>query len=970
MKTQHLVLRAIKFCGFLCVVYATSASAVMNTPSSWSVSPSGAFSYEIPFRLPPGIAGVQPKLSLTYSSQAGNGLAGMGWSLSGLSSITRCPRTMAVDGVRGGVNMEANDRLCLDGQRLILQSGTYGAEGATYATELYNGSRIVGTALTGTNNTRTFKVYTKAGELMEYIPFNTPANDAALMFMFSRVTDAKGNYWQVHYQTDIAQGETYPKAICYTGNSRLAQAPKNCVEFGYGRDTSRYGTPVQRIDKSLGYMAGFAMRSNQRISGIRTLINAIATASGNTWTISGAQVNEYRLVYDAIYSPVNKSLLKTVQECATSTTCLPAQQIAYNGSGSVSPEFDTRPKNYNPAYSYSAPNISFTPMEFNGDGRLDYILRNSAYSASDALNIAIGSGDGNFQSFSLPSRTYEGSHDNSPYVWTGAEIFGDFNGDGRADIISFPPPPACSDYEVSPIDYQLNFGNGAGAFSPGQRQVVPGHSRCQPPRALRVSDFDGNGVDDVLFENNLWSFNYSGGFSVSAVYIQKSSSLRARNFADFTGDGKTDILNIYSTGSAVVSESNGAGGFINLPVFSVANQGLTDSTYRFVYGDFNGDGKSDLVHLGSATAVKTWLSRGDGSFDVKDAALGQTFDAAVNDYKFHVGDFNGDGLTDMVQIASATQLRYWISEGDGTFSVTAATTVREHNSTADYNFSLNNYNIQVVDFNGDGKSDLMHTAEPPYFRALITAPTDKASLKLSGVTVGPNSTQINYGYLSSTPNYSTSGTPVAGQRFVRGALPVVTQIKSSNGLGAAQNTQTFKYGNALSESASGRGFLGFGWMEAQTQGSDGVLGPVSRTTYSQQWPCTGMPLQSQIKLPSGGLKNQSDIVIGVRTPANATPQACGTAALNGQVVIPFASESTTRQWEMTTAGQQGVELPRSRTTTTLDGYGNPLQIQEQTLNANGTASGYSRTTANTYDSNAERARQGRLIKSTVTHVKP
>lgn len=149
-----------------------------------------------------------------------------------------------------------------------------------------------------------------------------------------------------------------------------------------------------------------------------------------------------------------------------------------------------------------------------------------------------------------------------------------------------------------------------------------------------------------------------------------------------------------------------------------------------------------------------------------------------------------------------------------------------------YNFSLNNYSIQVVDFNGDGKSDLMHQAEPPYFRALITTPTDKASLKLSQITVGPNITTVDYGYLSGHANYTTSGTPV------------------------------------------------------------------------------------------------------------------------------------------TSTAQQGVELPRKRTLTTMDGYGNATQVQEQTLNADGTASGYSRTTTNTYDSNAERARQGRLIRSTVTHVKP
>src|SRR5258708_413257 len=88
-------------------------------PGSFSVSPSGAATYTIPIQVPPGIAGMEPKLALTYNSQGGNGLVGMGWALSGLSVVHRCPRTIAQDGVRGGINYDANDRFCLDGQRLI-----------------------------------------------------------------------------------------------------------------------------------------------------------------------------------------------------------------------------------------------------------------------------------------------------------------------------------------------------------------------------------------------------------------------------------------------------------------------------------------------------------------------------------------------------------------------------------------------------------------------------------------------------------------------------------------------------------------------------------------------------------------------------------------------------------------------------------------------------------------------------------
>lgn len=95
------------------------AQAQMSTPGSFAVSPSGAATYTIPIQVPPGTAGMQPSLALTYNSQAGNGLSWMGWSLLGLSAIHRCPATIDQDGFAGSLNYDANDRFCLDGERLI-----------------------------------------------------------------------------------------------------------------------------------------------------------------------------------------------------------------------------------------------------------------------------------------------------------------------------------------------------------------------------------------------------------------------------------------------------------------------------------------------------------------------------------------------------------------------------------------------------------------------------------------------------------------------------------------------------------------------------------------------------------------------------------------------------------------------------------------------------------------------------------
>src|SRR5688572_15168386 len=67
------------------------------------VTAAGEASYEIDIEVPPGIQGVQPNLTLDYESGRGNGVAGVGWRLNGLSEIHRCPATLATDGVRGAV---------------------------------------------------------------------------------------------------------------------------------------------------------------------------------------------------------------------------------------------------------------------------------------------------------------------------------------------------------------------------------------------------------------------------------------------------------------------------------------------------------------------------------------------------------------------------------------------------------------------------------------------------------------------------------------------------------------------------------------------------------------------------------------------------------------------------------------------------------------------------------------------------
>ncbi|MBI3775061.1 MAG: hypothetical protein HY273_05825, partial [Gammaproteobacteria bacterium] len=146
-----------------------ATSPVGATPGSFAVSPSGAATYSIPIQVPPGVGGMQPNLSLVYNSQGGNGIAGVGWNIGGLSAITRCGTTIDRDVNKGGVYIDWRDRYCLDGQRLILISGTYdGYPNTEYRTEIESFNKVIAYGAQGNYGPAYFTVTSKNGVTTEY----------------------------------------------------------------------------------------------------------------------------------------------------------------------------------------------------------------------------------------------------------------------------------------------------------------------------------------------------------------------------------------------------------------------------------------------------------------------------------------------------------------------------------------------------------------------------------------------------------------------------------------------------------------------------------------------------------------------------------------------------------------------------------------------------------------------------------
>ncbi|MDR1416099.1 MAG: pre-peptidase C-terminal domain-containing protein, partial [Prevotellaceae bacterium] len=144
--------------------YSADLVAVGGAAATLDVSATGAATYTIPIEVPPGVGGMQPSLAIAYNSQSGNGVAGWGCNLAGVSAITCAPKSVYYDGTAKGLTRLGDEAYLLDGQRLVLYSGAAGQNGAVYCPEADPFTRVtMKGSCTSTACSTWFEVLTKDG---------------------------------------------------------------------------------------------------------------------------------------------------------------------------------------------------------------------------------------------------------------------------------------------------------------------------------------------------------------------------------------------------------------------------------------------------------------------------------------------------------------------------------------------------------------------------------------------------------------------------------------------------------------------------------------------------------------------------------------------------------------------------------------------------------------------------------------
>lgn len=184
------------------------------------------------------------------------------------------------------------------------------------------------------------------------------------------------------------------------------------------------------------------------------------------------------------------------------------------------------------------------------------------------------------------------------------------------------------------------------------------------------------------------------GFRISRQAIQ-TSGIGLPVSADFNNDGKPDVarLDLGGTLSIAVALNNGAGGFSSA---TLSNTGLTNpgtTSFFLATGDFNNDGKADLVaSLDQSLNIAVLLGVGDGTFA---AAFFQS--GLINAYSLATMDVNGDGRSDVI-LGTDPNISVLLANADGTLG-TATLYPSGGYATS----------IAVADFNGDTRPDLALT---------------------------------------------------------------------------------------------------------------------------------------------------------------------------------------------------------------------------------------------------------------------
>lgn len=704
--------------------------AVPGAQAQVVVSDSGQAGYRYPIKVPPGVGGFAPELAIVYDGVS-TGVLGKGWRIEGIPQIQRCQATRSVDGSTGLVRHNVNDKLCLNGERMIQTSSA----GAPLAFPQYSDAsagrefrlerdRLVRIRSSGQvewnsktySGPATIKVWTRNGTVQTHSAVGSSGAPGAVATAPDNTKAVVG--WPFVTETDRAGNEIFYR--------QSGWGPWSAIEaIGYN-GLVPYSADSYRSSVTFVYEILPAASNARRESFYRGVPNALGRrlTSIDIKPTQGSVTRRIKLNYDT-FSTSGINRLVSIAECVGPTldNCLPATRFSYTpGSFNLvetlaAPVLGESAMGYYSASSGQGQVLYVRALtgDFNGDGRTDIVVPNSS-SGYSVLHLS--SAGGGHSSSNIASGD---QLDFAPDSAAGVAIVVDFDGDGLDDIFVYrapgtwsePPAAGCQSYSFACVFVLKS--NGNGTFT---KVTVQQLELSRNAGSISVQAIQGAGANRAIYATVSGYSNFILG--------------------DFNRDGKLDIVRIVGSGSyGEVGSSqtpavqcmdpstcsvqlmlgNGDGSF-TASIVQLFNGWVpyVQLSRRPLAPDVNGDGVPDIVYGGqvftaqdgsSATARKGYIAgRIDGSFEIDavytdpDTGLVTVAGLLPDCQGGATGDFNGDGLPDQVCGSTGSTRLSWT----GLDYVASATALEVACQFGDcYSPEV----IGALDVDGDGRADLL-----------------------------------------------------------------------------------------------------------------------------------------------------------------------------------------------------------------------------------------------------------------------
>lgn len=649
---------------------------ISDTKGELTINGMGAANYKVPIALPPGIKDVAPQIALVYNSSGNNGIAGYGWNIAGISSITRISTRIDIDGYIDGVDFDDNDQFALDGQRLI-------KEGSQYSTENYSNLKI--------SSTGTYTYPGASGSGPE--KFTITFSDGTQAFYGSTINSRGVSEWLIDKWID-PQGNTIKYE--YTNNNNVTYIKKITWSENANTSTNGYFNTIEffyksRLRPEMAYLHGVKMTNSR-------LLDYIEVRTG------GQPFRKYQLSH--IENELKYQNVSQIQEFNGNNE--PTNPIVFEYNTSTNDvirndlPFDT-------GLDINDPDIEITG-DLDGDGRLDVIADGKLYRNLFQLGGNASQTDMSFYNYArnVTVNTLENGklyQAQSIVSYSGSTAYGSMS--------QYPNLEENHTFSLKP--QKLNIGNNT--FSEINSRTF------SYPHINKITNSDG-------------CMNLPAGFEkwdgeVTKKYIE----------GDFNGDGLSEVIilgkqlhidyHVDSTGklrpelgcNAHYYNYNVPATYVDMnPLVSDSDSfGVTGISYNYDNDklfsiDFDGDGRNEIMVLGNYGSYRIYRYKNQeiGRFELVTNGVCEyrdlSSDVTTNELDvILIGDYNGDGKTDFIvpTALNSTTWKIYFSNGKEFVSQNVTLDPFEKYNTQHNDRDHNYFNYYTIDIDKDGKSDFI-----------------------------------------------------------------------------------------------------------------------------------------------------------------------------------------------------------------------------------------------------------------------